>query len=96
VVSTVISRHHKSIFENKKHRGAPCERDPLLGLLDQQVVDEVQCHGAGRHRPATVGGESQRLLDDVAECGAVAAALERCGPVTASTSQQRCRGPRRG
>jgi hypothetical protein len=50
----------------KKRRDAPGERDPLLGLLDEQVVDEVPCRGAGRRRSA-VGGEPQRLLDDVAE-----------------------------
>jgi hypothetical protein len=79
----------------KKCCGTPGERDPLLGLLDQQVVDEVPCHGAGRRRPATIGGELERLLDDIAERGAVAAALERHGPVTASTNQRRCRGPHR-
>jgi hypothetical protein len=82
----------------KKCRGAPGECDPLLGLLDQQAVDEVLCCGAGHHRPTTVRGEPQRLLDDIAEHGVVAApaALERCGPVTTSTSQRRCRGPCRG
>jgi hypothetical protein len=68
VVSAVTSRHHKSIFENiKKHRGAPGEHDPLLGLLDKQAVDEVRCRSASRHWSAVVGGESQRLLDDIAE-----------------------------
>jgi hypothetical protein len=80
----------------KKYRCAPGERDPFLGLLDQQAVDEVSCRGARRRRPATVRGEPQRLLNDVAECGTVAVALERRGPVTTSTSQRRCRGPRRG
>jgi hypothetical protein len=97
VVSAVTIRHHKSIFKNNKNTVAPPgERDPLLGLLDQQAVDEVPCHGADHRRPATVGGEPQRLLDDVAERGTISAALERRGPVTTSTSQQHCRGPRRG
>jgi hypothetical protein len=77
----------------KKRRGAPGERDPFLGLFDQQAIDEASCRGTGCRRPAIVGGELQRLLDDVAERGAVAAALEQRGPVTASTSQRRCRGP---
>jgi hypothetical protein len=60
--------NHKSIFENKKKCcGTPGESDPLLGLLDEQVVDEVPCRGAGRCQPAAVRGEPQRLLDDVAE-----------------------------
>jgi hypothetical protein len=80
----------------KKATGTPGERDPLLGLLDQHAVNEVPCRSTGRRQPATVRGEPQRLLDDVAERGAVAAALERRGPITASTSQRRYRGPRRG
>jgi hypothetical protein len=80
----------------KKRRGAPGECDLLLGLLDQQAVDEVPCRGAGCRRPVTVGGEPQRLLDDIAECGAVIATLERRGPVTMSTSQRSYRDPHRG
>jgi hypothetical protein len=75
------------ILKIKKCHGAPSERDPLLRLLDHQTIDEVPCHGTGRRWPTIVGGEPQRLLDDVAERGAVAAALEWHGPVTASTSQ---------
>jgi hypothetical protein len=41
----------------KKHRGTPGERDPFLGPLDQQAVDEVPCRSAGYRRPTTVGGE---------------------------------------
>ena len=63
-------------------RGASGEGDPLLWVLDEQAADEVPGDGADRRAPGrAVGGEAQRLLDDVAQRGAVAGALEGRGAV---------------
>ncbi|BAS92948.1 Os05g0237501, partial [Oryza sativa Japonica Group] len=69
--------------------GAPGEGDPLVGLLDEQAADEVTRDGAG----AAVGGEAERLLDDVAERGAVAGALERGGAVDELVEEDSQRPP---
>ncbi|BAS71200.1 Os01g0233850 [Oryza sativa Japonica Group] len=58
--------------------GAPPRRDPLAGVLHQEAPDEVPRDAARRRRrrERAAVGEPERLLDDVAERGAVAAPLE--------------------
>jgi hypothetical protein len=76
-------------------RGAPGEGDPLLWVLDEQAADEVPGDGADRRGPGrAVGrGEAQRLLDDVAQRGAVAGALEGRGAVQELVEEDAQRPP---
>uniref|UniRef100_J3KY12 Uncharacterized protein n=1 Tax=Oryza brachyantha TaxID=4533 RepID=J3KY12_ORYBR len=57
--------------------GAPPRRDPLVGVLHQEAADEVPRDAARRRREPAGVREPERLLDDVAERGAVGGPLER-------------------